>query len=347
MKALVKIKKGFGNVELVEIPEPKCKDDEIKIKIRAVGICGTDLHIYEGNFPYFNTPVILGHEFSGEIVEIGKNIQNKKKLCIKDRVVILPSAAVICGSCEYCKNGNFIFCPSRKGMGHGVNGGMTEYVCVREELVYKLPDSVSFEVGTLTEPLSCCVQSVDDFVNILPTHYCLVSGSGTIGLLVLSLLKLRNCKVILAGISRDKQRLEIGKEIGADLTINVEKEDIGENLYNKFGLRNFNVCFECSGVNESLKNCISYLKRMGFLIQVGLFGKDCLVDFNDIILKQLTVFGSLGFTWKSWDKSLELLVNDKLRLDRFITHKYKLDEWEEAFNKSKEADSVKVILDPT
>lgn len=344
MKALIKTKKGFGNVELADIPEPECKNDEIKIRVKAIGICGTDLHIYEGNFPYYNTPVILGHEFSGEIIEIGKNIQNKKKLSINDRVVILPSAAVICGSCEYCKSGNFIFCPYRKGMGHGVDGAMTEYVCVREEMVYKLSDGVSFEVGTLTEPLSCCVQSVDDFVNILPTYHCLVSGPGTIGLLILSLLKLRNSKVTLAGISRDEKRLEIGREIGADLVINVEKEELGKSLYNNFGLRDFDVSFECSGVSESLMNSINYLKKMGFLIQVGLFNKDSLLNFNDIILKQLTVFGSLGFTWKSWDKSLELLKNDRLKLGMFITHKYKLDEWKKAFNKSKEADSLKVII---
>lgn len=347
MKALIKRKKGFGNVELVDIEEPKCKDNEIKIKVKSVGVCGTDLHIYEGNFPYYNPPVILGHEFSGEIVEIGKNVQNAKNININDRVVVLPSAAVICGSCEYCKSGNFIFCPSRKGMGHGVNGAMTEYVCVREDLVYKLPDNISFEAGALVEPLSCCVQSVDDFVNILPTDCCLVSGSGTIGLLILALLKLRNCRVALAGISSDEKRFEIGKKIGADLIINIEKEEIGKSLFNKFGLNSFDKCFECSGVEASLNNCINYLKRMGFLIQMGLSGKNFFVSFDCIVTKQLTVFGSMGFTLRSWNKSLELLKENKLKADHFITHKYKLDEWEKAFNKPKEADSIKVIIEPT
>ena len=149
MKALFKTKKGFGNVELIEIPEPKCKDIEIKIKIKAIGICGTDLHIYEGSFPYFNPPVILGHEFSGEIIEIGKNVSNKKNLKLGDKIVVLPSAAIICGVCEYCRSGNFIFCSDRRGMGHGVNGGMAEFMCVRDELIFKLPENVSFEVGTL------------------------------------------------------------------------------------------------------------------------------------------------------------------------------------------------------
>jgi L-iditol 2-dehydrogenase len=346
MKALFKTKKGFGNVELLEIAEPKCGDSEIKIRIEAIGICGTDLHIYEGSFPYFNPPVILGHEFSGVIVEIGRNVKNIKNLNIGDRIVVLPSAAVICGNCEYCRSGNFIFCSTRKGMGHGVNGGMTEYICLREELVFKLPENVSFEAGSLVEPLSCCIQSVDDFVNIKPTQYCLVSGPGSIGLLILMLLKLRNSNVILAGISKDEKRLEVAKKLGADLALNVEKEDLTAILQNKFGIKEVDVCFECSGAGKSLNSCITYSKKMGSIIQVGIFGNDQVIRINDIVLKQIALFGSLGFTWKSWLKSLELLKNNKLKLDIIVTHKYKLDSWSDAFEKAQEPDSLKVILEP-
>lgn len=346
MKALVKIKKGFGNVELIDVPEPQCKQDEIKIKVKAVGICGTDLHIYEGSFPYFNIPVILGHEFSGEIVEIGKIVKNEKNLCIGNKVTVLPSAAVICGSCEYCKSGNFIFCPERKGMGHGTNGAMTEYVCVREELVYKLSDNISFEEGSLTEPLSCCIQAVDDFVNISPTDSCLVSGPGTIGLLISSLLKMRNSTVVLTGISKDKKRLEIGKSIGIDIAINIGEKRIEKELIKELRLERFDICFECSGAASSLTSCINNLKKMGSLIQVGLLGSDSLVNLGNVVLHQLTLYGTLGFSWQSWGKSLEILKSGKLRADLLITHKYKLDEWEEAFRKSREDDSVKVIIEP-
>ena len=152
MKALVKTKKGYGNVELVVIEEPRCGDNDIKIKVTEVAICGSDLHILEGSFPYYNTPVILGHEFTGRIIEIGKYVKNEKNLCINDRVVILPSAGITCGTCEYCRSGFFICCPQRKGMGHGIDGGMVEYKCVKEDFVYKLPDGISSEVGVLAEP---------------------------------------------------------------------------------------------------------------------------------------------------------------------------------------------------
>jgi len=345
MKALVKTKKGINNVELLDIQKLKCDDDKIMIKVKAVGICGTDLHIYEGSWPKYNPPVVLGHEFSGRIIEIGKNVENYKKFCIDDRIVVLPSAAVICGKCEYCRNGNFIFCQSRKGMGHGVNGAMVEYVCIREELIYKLPEKISYGEGALVEPLACSVQAVDDFVNILPTHNCLVSGPGPMGLLILSLLKLKNCNVILAGISQDKKRLEIGKKMGADLAVNIEKVNMREILHSSFESDGFDECFECSGAGTSLINCINYLKKMGSLVQVGLYNKDIKIDFNNITFKQLAVFGSLGFTWESWDRSLALLKSGLIKLDSLITHRYKLEEWEEAFHKSKDEDSLKVIIE--
>ncbi len=346
MKALFKTNKGFGNVELIDIKEPECGNTEIKIKVKAIGICGTDLHIYEGSYP-FNPPVILGHEFTGEINEIGKDVKNIKNFALGDKVVVLPSIAVICGNCEYCRSGNFIFCSERKGMGHGVNGGMTEYVCVREEMVFKLPENIGFETGTLIEPLSCCIQSVDDFVNILPTQYCLVSGPGPIGLLVMMLIKLRNSKVILTGIAKDEKRLELGKKLGGDLALNIEKEDLSACLYERFGKKEVDVCFECSGSGKSINNCINISKRTGFIVQVGMFNSsEQVVKISDIVLKQLTLYGSRGFTWRSWFKSLELLKDKKINPDPIITHKYKLTEWAEAFDKAKEPDSLKVIIEP-
>jgi L-iditol 2-dehydrogenase len=346
MKALIKTKKGPGNVELIEIPEPACKADEIKIRVKAVGICGTDLHILEDSFPYYNPPVILGHEFSGEVAALGKGVKNYRKLKPGDRVGVLPSAAIICGKCEYCRSGNFIFCPSRKGMGHGTDGAMTEYVCISEDLVYRLPDNISFETATLLEPLACCVQAVDDFIKILPEHYCMVSGPGTIGLLVLTLLKLKKCRTLLAGISKDKERLDMGKRIGADLVVDTGNEDAGKVLEERYGKDVFDICFECSGASGSFKNCIDKLKKMGTLIQMGIFHKDFNFDFNNVIFKQLAVYGSLGFTWKVWERSLELMKENKLGLDLFITDSYRLAEWEKAFNKAAESGSLKVIIQP-
>ena len=344
MKALFKTKKGFGNVELIDIPEPKCKSNQVKIKVKNVGICGTDLHIYEGYFPYFNPPVILGHEFSGIIVEIGKEVKNSGNLNSGDKVVVLPSAAIICGKCEYCKSGNFIFCSQRKGMGHGVNGAMTEYVCVKEDIVYKLHKNISLESAVLIEPLSCSIQSVDDFVNISSADYCMVSGPGTIGLLITSLLKLRSCSVALVGLSNDAKRLEIGKDIGADLILNVENNNFKEKLMAQLNINEFDNAFECSGSTQSLINCINYLRKMGTLIQVGLFSKEQNIFFNNIVLKQLKVFGSLGFTWKSWDKSLKLLKDYKINSKLFITHRYRLKDWEKAFLKSSDRDALKVLI---
>ena len=344
LKALVKTKKGYGNVELIDIAEPICRNDEIKIRVKAIGICGTDLHIYEGDFPYFNTPVILGHEFTGEIVEIGKNIQIKKKFCINDRVVVLPSAAITCGKCKYCRSGFFICCPQRKGMGHGVDGGMVEYKCIKEDFVYKLPEGVSYDVGVLVEPLSCSVHAVDSFITITPNSNCLISGPGVMGLLVLSLLRLRNCKVALMGLSEDNKRFEVARKIGSDLGIFVDNENIKGKIDNILGANFFDISFECAGVPESVNKCITYLRKMGCLIQLGLFNKKASIDMNDIVIKHIAIYGSLGYTWNDWDKSMELIKRKELKLDKLITDIYKIEDWENAFKKAKNHDSLKVIF---
>src|SRR6516162_5801033 len=127
MKALVKYAKGEGNVDVREVEEPLCGDDQVKLEIGFCGVCGTDLHVYHDTFRNY-PPVILGHEFSGVVREVGREVKNVRA---GDRVTVCPASAVVCGSCEYCRQGYYMFCPVRRGMGHGVNGSFTQYAVVR------------------------------------------------------------------------------------------------------------------------------------------------------------------------------------------------------------------------
>jgi L-iditol 2-dehydrogenase len=164
--------------------------------------------------------------------------------------------------------------------------------------------------------------------------------------MVLSLLELKNCSTVLAGISRDRKRLETGKKIGADLAVDTEKEDIKKKLDQELGIGEVDICFECAGAAGSFISCMEHVKKMGSLIQMGIFRRDILLDFNKIVFKQLSIYGSLGFTWEAWDKSLELLKSGRLKLDLFVTHRYRLAEWEEAFKKAGEPGSLKVMINP-
>src|SRR5699024_9988481 len=128
----MKVNKGPGNVILTDIEEPQCDESSVKVRVVYSGICGTDLHILHDTFKNY-PPVVLGHEFSGILEEIG---ENTKGFTIGDRVTLLPSTASVCGECDYCRTGPYVFCSSRRGMGYGVNGSFTKYIVAREDMVY-------------------------------------------------------------------------------------------------------------------------------------------------------------------------------------------------------------------
>src|SRR6266536_1432765 len=130
MKALVKYESGVGHVELREVEDPRCDDEQVKIEVSYCGVCGTDLHVYEDTFKNY-PPVILGHEFSGHVVEIGKNVSH---VALGDPVAVLPASAVVCGGCVFCRTVYFMFCSEGRGMGYGINGAFGTYAVVRQDL---------------------------------------------------------------------------------------------------------------------------------------------------------------------------------------------------------------------
>ena len=211
MKALVKLGPGVGNVELIDVAEPACPANGVKIEVKFTGICGTDLHVYHDTFKNY-PPVILGHEFAGVVCETGLGATTLK---IGDRVTVLPSSAVVCGKCEFCRQGYYMFCPIRRGMGHGVNGSFTRFAAVREDQCYKLPDDVSFEEAAMAEPFAAALQAVGELSACTVGDSVLLSGPGPIGLLCLMVLVNQGCRVIVAGTAADLPRLEMAKALGA------------------------------------------------------------------------------------------------------------------------------------
>lgn len=340
MKALMKMKPGVGNVELVDIPEPACTPEGIKVEIVYGGICGTDIHVYYDQFKNY-PPVILGHELSGFVVQTGEKIKRFKP---GDRVVILGSTMVTCGVCEYCKTGNYIFCPVRRGMGHGVNGGFTKYVVIREDMVYRLPDSVSFEEGALCEPFASVVQGIEELTIFNVGDTVLLSGPGPIGLLCLALIVKHGCKVIVAGTEEDGKRLDVARKMGADIIVNVTKENLGDIIYKETRGIGVDIVVECAGAAPSISNCLKQLKKMGKYIQMGIVGKEINIDFDTILYKQIQLYGSVGHSLKTWDRVIRILEQRKIDLTPIITHKLPLSRWKEGFELCESKKGIKVLL---
>jgi L-iditol 2-dehydrogenase len=340
MKALMKTAPGPGNVELVDLPEPDCGPGQVKVRVAFCGVCGTDLHVYHDTFPN-NPPVILGHEFAGTVVEAGEGVTRAE---VGDQVTVLGSTAITCGTCRYCKHGYYMFCPARRGMGHGTNGAFTEYVVVRDDQLYRLPDAVGLETGALAEPLAACVQAVCEVATFSAGDVVLLSGPGPIGLLCLALLRAQGCRVIVAGTAEDGLRLGIARDLGAYRTVTVPDEDLQAVVECQTGGMGVDAAVECAGVAASVAACLEAVRPMGQHLQIGIVGESIPVPLDLAVFKQITVHGTIGHSFRTWDAVIRLMAQGELDLSPIITHRLPLSDWREAFDLCERKQCGKVLL---
>lgn len=340
MKAIVKTKEGAGNITYKEVGIPQVGQDEVLIKVSAAGICGTDLKIHQGTYDC-NPPVILGHEYSGTIEAVGAKVSH---FFPGDRVVS-ETARKVCGRCQYCMSGNYLMCPERQSIGYGVNGAMAEYIVVREEIVHRIPDSLSMEEAALCEPAAVAFHAVFDYAEIKPFHNVVVIGPGTIGQLVAQIVKSAGAKVILAGTSKDKYRLEIAKKLGIETVVS-DEVDFDQYIAKETGGSLADYSFDCSGAEGGIRQGIDCLKPKGILVQAGLPKENLTIPYGKIPMKELQIKGAFGHINSSWCGVLKMLENKKISVLPLITHRYPMSDWEIAFNQAMTLESVKVLLHP-
>jgi L-iditol 2-dehydrogenase len=341
MKAIVKTSAGEGQLELADWPDPRPAADEIKLQIAYAGICGTDIHIIKGEWPC-KPPVVLGHEFCGTVVETGKSVRNYKP---GDRVVA-SNPAQTCGRCHSCRAGNPFMCPERVSAGYMIDGAFAEYLCIREERCHHLPDNVSYRQAALGEPLSVAVHAVMERTTVHAGDLVLVSGPGCVGIFTMLIAKLEGARVIVSGTAKDQQRLECAREMGADAVVDISKEDPLEAVRQYSNGAGADLVYECAGVPQSLDVCWEAVKREGALVPVGIYPGPIKTDFNKITMKELSVFGSFGYVWTSWQRSIRLLTEGRIEAEALISHELPLGSYEEAFRRSQDGSAMKVILNP-
>ncbi|GJM29177.1 MAG: sorbitol dehydrogenase [Cyclobacteriaceae bacterium] len=342
MKAVVKYQKGSGNVEVREMPEPQCTDDKVILEVAHCGVCGTDLHVYHDTFRNF-PPVILGHEFSGRIVEVGKNVKNVN---IGENYCVLGATAVQCGSCQYCESGEFMFCKNRRGMGHGVNGAFTRYTAIRPNQLFSIPDGVPLEQAALVEPFAVAVHVVEEIAKFRLGDTVLLSGPGPIGLLCLKVLAAHGLKVIVVGTADDEMRLETAKKYGASATLVAGRDNITDHVESQTNGLGVALAIECAGAEASVVNCLNALRPLGQYVQVGHFGKDLTVPWDLVAFRQLRIHGSVGYTKDTWRRAITMLDQNIVNLGDVITHQFDITDWEEAFNLMWDKQAIKILLNP-
>ena len=343
MEALIKYDKGPGHVELRDTEEPAPAANQVLLEIAHCGICGTDLHVYHDTFRNY-PPVILGHEFSGRVVEVGPEV---KDVHLGEAFSVLGAIAIQCGRCEYCERGEFMFCQNRRGMGHGVNGAFTQYAAVRPDQLFAIPDGVSLEYGALVEPLAVAVHVVEEVASFRLGDVVLLSGPGPIGLLCLKMLLAHGLKVIVAGTSDDGLRLEMARQYGAAVTVMVDQENLADVVAAETDGQGVGLAIETAGAEGSVRNCMQSLRPLGHYVQVGHFGRDLTLPWDLVAFRQLQMHGSVGYTKETWRRTMQILGQHTLDLSDVITHRFPLAEWRKGFDLMEEKQAVKVLLNPS
>lgn len=317
---------GKGDIRFEEAKEREPKDNEVMVRVKAAGVCGTDMHIYGGakGATECNPPVILGHEFAGEVVKIGKDVTRTK---VGDKVTVDPS--IMCESCDACKNGTPHFCEQYEATGVNYDGGFAEYCTVLEKQVYVLPDSIDYEVAAMCEPVGCCVHGIR-LADIHLNDTVLIIGGGTIGCIMLQIARLAGAGTVIVSEPMESKR-ELALKLGADYAFDPLAQDPALTL-KELGISKVNVSIECVGSKATMLDAIHLTSQGGMALLFGLTDPDCEIPVKpfELFSKELTIRASYVNPY-SHGLAASLIAKNKLQLKELISDRYELKDITGAF----------------
>ena len=341
MRAVVKYKPEPG-VTVKDVPEPNIMQDEVLIQVRAAAICGSDLGIYHYTPAYskMKLPVVMGHEFAGEIVKAGDAV---KGFNLGDRV--LSESVKACGSCSFCREGMSNLCEASTLFGIHTDGGFAEYVAVPYTLLHMIPDDMSFEEAAIVEPLSNALHFVKDCTSTKLGDLAIVHGVGPIGLLSAQVLKLSGIRIIITGISADTERFRIAEELGFE-SLNVEKEALIEKVMKMTDGAGADIAFVATGAASALRQAIQLVKKRGQVTVVGIFPKMVEIPVTHIVRREIQIFGAYDAKPVNFEQSIDLIQRGKVNVKDLITHRLHLEAAEEAFQLAISKKGCKILFTP-
>jgi len=342
---LALVYRGRGDIGLEMVPKPEVGLGEVLVKVRAAAVCASDIRVFKGE-KSASPGVIQGHEFSGEIEEVEESVEGYS---VGDRVTLHP--VISCGHCFYCQKGHANMCLNRKTIGYDENGGFAEYVLIPRSMVesgslVRLADSISYEEGSLAEPLGCVVNSVEtcriDLGNSL-----LIVGAGPMGLLNLLMARASGAGKILVS-EPIEERLRLAGSLGADVLIDPQKEDLTSRAKEETDGLGPDAAIVTIGIPSLIAETIRVVRKLGV---VNLFagcpiGSEMSIDPNLIHYNELLVTGSQNATLNQFKRGLGLLEKKILDLNCLITHRFSLQDAEEAFQKRITMEGLKTLIIP-
>lgn len=342
MKAIVKYDYQDQAVEIREIAKPAINPDQVLIKVAAVGVCGSDIHMWRNHQSWkIKIPVVLGHEFCGEVAEIGANVAN---FSVGERVAV-ETAAYVCGQCMFCRTGNYNLCPERLGYGNLIDGSMTEYVVARPEILHRLPDSIPFEHAALIEPICVANRTVLEVSNVKPGDLVVIQGAGTIGIFSMLMAKISGAgTIIVTGTDIDEKRLAIARKLGAQYTVNVQREDplaLIRTLGDGYGAH---LVVDCTGVSVALKQAIEMVRPLGQITKVGWGPQPMNFSLDPLVQKAGRIQTSFSHTYATWERSIAMLAADLIPLGFLEGCVYGLNDWKTAFSEMEIGNNIKSVI---
>jgi L-iditol 2-dehydrogenase len=336
--AVVNFAREKHAVELRDIPVPEIGEEDVLLETAAVGVCGSDLHQWTCDHSWaVNYPVVLGHEFAGKIHTVGGRVRGFE---VGDRVVS-ETAAVINPDSPMSRQGLYNLDPDRKGFGYGVNGAMTHFVRVPARCLHRLPDSLPFETACLTEP--CCVayNAVVMNGNVRPGDRIVVFGPGPIGILCAAMARLQGGIVAVAGLERDRTRLEIARQYGCEPLVHgvLDWAMAGDGL-------GADGVIDAAGVSSTLQSALHLVRPNGWISKVGWGPQPLNFSMDPLVGKNVTLKGSFSHNYPIWERVIRLLATGLLDVKPIIGGVWKLEEWHTAFEKMHGGEIVKAVLQP-
>jgi L-iditol 2-dehydrogenase len=330
----------IGKFEIIESELPQLKEDEVLVTVKNCGICGSDIHAYTGEQPFMRPPLVLGHELSGVVDEVGTKARDFEK---GTNVTVEPS--LVCHECLNCTTGNYHACEKLKVIGCQSVGAFAQKIIVPAERVHILPDEVDFECGALIEPTAVGVHVVKRSGGVEGKNVA-VLGAGPIGLMTARVAQISGAKnVIITDV--DDFRLSMAKELGLANTINVEKEVFEDKVLEAFGTNGPDIWFECVGSGPTINQAINLARRSTTIVMVGVVPRNQVIEnMANIQEHELIVIGCLIYNREDFARAINLFKEGKIKKDAIITHRYDFKEAPKAFEMitAKSEKYLKVML---
>jgi len=343
MKAIIKHSPEPGGLLLTQVPTPTPGDTQVLVKIKKTAICGTDIHIYNWDAwaqKTIKTPQIMGHEFVGEVVEVGRQVTN-----VKPGQLVSGEGHIVCGKCRHCITGHPHLCPQTIGIGVNMDGVFAEYAVIPSENIWVCDEAISQEILSILDPLGNATHTALSF-NVLGEDV-LITGAGPIGLMSIPIIKRAGARNIVV-TDINPTRLEMAKNLGATKVVDVRTEKLTDIVKSLNSMKEgFDVGLEMSGSPYAFADMVATMANGGKIAILGILPSNTQVDWNKVIFSSLTLKGIYGRQmYDTWYRMSALLQSGlDVEIEKIITHRFSYQDYEEAFELMGKGECGKIILE--